>query len=111
MENGANDCSITDIFEDESLLGTCTDSYFKLESVYGSLTYSDHSAFDTDNWRGEWMTIMFTDGNYLDCQIEDWVGSNNLLKQIVFSCSPGGIIFYKMDFFLSYVNLNFKCCQ
>ena len=88
MENGADDCSITDIFENESLLGTCTDSYFKLDSVYGSLTYSDHSVFDTDNWRGEWMTIMFTDGNYLDCQIEGWVGSNNMLD---FSCSPGGI--------------------
>ena len=96
MENGADDCSITDIFEDESLLGTCTDSYFKLDSAYGSLTYSDHTAFDTDNWRGEWMTIIFTDGNYLDCQIEDWIGSNNLLD---FSCSPGGIIFTKWIFF------------
>ena len=102
MENGADDCSITDIFEDESLLGTCTDSYFKLDSVYGSLTYSDHTAFDTDNWRGEWMTIIFTDGNYLDCQIEDWIGSNNLLD---FSCSPGGIIFTKWIFF-SFVKLN-----
>ena len=81
------DCNTPDILG-SSQLGDCKDFEFGFESIItGNVTVSN-----IDEFRGEWVKVLLTDGTFLYCTIDGWLDNDsNFPKHQEFSCTKNMI--------------------